>query len=179
MDTAEARLFLLNSHYRIYQEGWIESRLTPGRLGGPSDKWGLIRPGINDAGYLYFSPKVNGRHKQVTVHKAVLLTWVGPCPPGMLCRHLDGDKLNCHLDNLCWGTPQENADDAVRLGEIKRGQARSNSKLTDLERQMIVAGKLTGLPMADMARYFGVTQPAVQYVCYGRRGKPGPISRAG
>lgn len=179
MTLDDPRPFPLNPHYRVYRDGRIESCLTPGRRGGPSDQWRLIRPGVNDSGYPYFSPKVDGRHKEVTVHKAVLLTWIGPCPPGMLCRHLDGDKLNCHLDNLRWGTPQENADDARHLGELTLGEARSNAKLTDLERQMVVTGKLTGLSLADMAEHFGVTRPTLHYVCYGRRGRPGPLSRAG
>lgn len=48
------------------------------------------------------------------VHRLVLEAFVGPCPPGMQCRHLDGNSLNNRLSNLCWGTPKENLDDAVR-----------------------------------------------------------------
>ena len=45
------------------------------------------------------------------VHRLVLEAFVGPCPEGMECRHLEGDTANNALSNLAWGTPQENAAD--------------------------------------------------------------------
>lgn len=45
------------------------------------------------------------------VHHIVLTTFVGPCPEGLECRHLDGVKTNCRLSNLAWGTVTENAED--------------------------------------------------------------------
>lgn len=51
-----------------------------------------------------------------SVHALVLLAFVGPRPDGMLTRHLDGDPTNNHLSNLVYGTPSENAMDAVRHG---------------------------------------------------------------
>ncbi|KKK60254.1 hypothetical protein LCGC14_3026180, partial [marine sediment metagenome] len=41
----------------------------------------------------------------------VLNTYVGECPAGMQCRHLDGDSHNNNLDNLCWGSQEENNTD--------------------------------------------------------------------
>lgn len=51
-----------------------------------------------------------------TVHSLVLEAFVGPCPPGMMARHLDDDPTNNSLGNLCWGTRSENSHDAVRNG---------------------------------------------------------------
>lgn len=45
------------------------------------------------------------------VHTIVISAFKGKNPGGMHCRHLDGDKLNNHKDNLKWGTPKENAED--------------------------------------------------------------------
>lgn len=50
------------------------------------------------------------------VHRLVLEAFVGPCPPGMECRHLNGDSGDNHLRNLQWGTPSENQFDKVRHG---------------------------------------------------------------
>lgn len=50
------------------------------------------------------------------MHELVLTAHVGPCPPGMECRHLDGDEKNNALSNLVWGTPPEQALDRVRHG---------------------------------------------------------------
>lgn len=41
-------------------------------------------------------------------------------------RHLNGIKTDNRPENLAWGTDKENAADALRLGEIKRGPASPN-----------------------------------------------------
>lgn len=65
-------------------------------------------------------PKVNLCHGRVrkthTVHTLVLKAFVGPPPPGMEARHLDGNRLNNRLDNLAWGTKSENMADRLRHG---------------------------------------------------------------
>lgn len=55
-------------------------------------------------------------HGMVYTYQLVLLAFVGPCPEGQECRHLDGNCQNNRLDNLKWGTRSENARDRVRHG---------------------------------------------------------------
>jgi HNH endonuclease/NUMOD4 motif len=50
------------------------------------------------------------------VHRLVLGAFVGPCPEGMECRHLNGDRADNRLENLAWGTPHENGMDRLRHG---------------------------------------------------------------
>lgn len=65
------------------------------------------------------------RHRQVKlckggdicttlVHRIVLEAFVGPCPEGAVACHWDDDPDNNCLDNLRWGTPKDNAQDAIR-----------------------------------------------------------------
>jgi len=56
------------------------------------------------------------------VHRLVLEAFVGPCPEGMLCRHLDGNGRNNNLSNLCWGTSKENCEDTKRHGRTCLGR---------------------------------------------------------
>lgn len=65
-------------------------------------------------GYLFVHLSKNCKIKSHTVHRLVLETFTSPCPLGMQCRHLDGNKLNNRLDNLCWGTPKENSQDRTK-----------------------------------------------------------------
>lgn len=78
------------------------------------------------------------------VGRLVLETFVGPCPPGQECRHLDGSKANNNLTNLAWGTHHENIQDAKRHGAFARGTMGGN-KLTDEQaaeiRQALVSGE--------------------------------------
>lgn len=73
----------------------------------------------------------NGKRIYKRVHVLVLEAFRGFPPKGMVGRHLDGDKSNCRLGNLAWGTPQENTDDAKRHGAIARGVRLPTAKLTD------------------------------------------------
>lgn len=58
----------------------------------------------------------DGKRHPARIHTMVLYAFEGPRPPGMEGRHLDGDKNNCALSNLAWGTSAENKADMIRLG---------------------------------------------------------------
>lgn len=78
-----------------------------------------------------------GRH----VHRLVLEAFVGPCPPGMEARHLNGVRSDCRLENLAWGTKIENADDKRRHGTILCGLDNPIAKLTPVQVEEIRAAK--------------------------------------
>lgn len=54
------------------------------------------------------------------VHQLVMLAFVGPCPDGMQVRHDDGDRDNCRLENLLYGTQSDNEQDKIRHGRNDR-----------------------------------------------------------
>jgi hypothetical protein len=62
----------------------------------------------------YYRAWVGGRNQRV--HKLVMEAFVGPCPPGKQCLHRDGNGLNNRLENLRWGTPEENTQDMIKHG---------------------------------------------------------------
>lgn len=73
-----------------------------------------LRPGITDGYWLVNLAK--GSHRTKPVHLLVALTFIGPRPQGAQIRHLDGNRLNCHVDNLAYGTASENRYDSVLHG---------------------------------------------------------------
>ena len=85
----------------------------------------------------------------VPVHKLVLETFVGPRPDGYVCRHLNGNPLDNRLDNICWGTPKENAQDSIKHGTavcLRHGEQSVASKLSNEDikaiRELYEAGHL-------------------------------------
>jgi hypothetical protein len=55
--------------------------------------------------------------KWCSLARLILLAFVGPPPKGCyLARHLNDDRENNNLENLAWGTDQDNHDDAVKNG---------------------------------------------------------------
>lgn len=68
------------------------------------------------------------------LHQLVLEAFKGLKPfPEAQGRHLDGNPDNCRIDNLEWGTVQENANDRIKHGTQVRGEKVSNSKLTSAQ----------------------------------------------
>jgi len=51
-----------------------------------------------------------------TIHRLVMLAFVGPLPEGLTTRHLNDDKCDNRLSNLAYGTYSENMLDRVRNG---------------------------------------------------------------
>jgi len=100
-----------------------------------------LKPSKNIQGYLYVGLTINKKQHQCRVHRLVLETYVSPCPQGMQCRHLNGNKQDNRLENLKWGTGSENAQDAVRHGThnwLKHNRTHSpGQKLNTIEKEMI------------------------------------------
>ena len=84
----------------------------------------LPEPTIKEAtlvdGYPSVSLSWNGKSRLFRVHKLVLQAFVGVAGDDEEARHIDGCRTNCRLDNLAWGTQQENADDRMEQGGDQR-----------------------------------------------------------
>ena len=77
--------------------------------------------------YLY----ADGKKRKLMVHTLVMLTWVGPRPDGLVIRHLDGNILNSNLNNLTYGTYQENEADKLSHGRQNVGERCHNAVLCE------------------------------------------------
>ena len=64
----------------------------------------ILKQSITTRGYYCIILYKKNKRKWIYIHRLVLETFVGPCPPKMQCRHLDGNPLNNKLNNLKWGT---------------------------------------------------------------------------
>jgi hypothetical protein len=66
----------------------------------------------------YWTVRISDGTRQWTksVHLLVAAAFFGPRPEGQQVRHLNGDRLDCRLSNLAYGTQSENARDSVRHG---------------------------------------------------------------
>jgi HNH endonuclease len=109
--------------YRFSNNGNVQTRwvpeLQPG-VSGPRrflrDEW-LDEPTFPvPSGYVLTHVYQGKRRLTRKVHNLMLEAFVGPCPPGMECRHLDGVRNHNVLSNLVWGTKSENTIDQVKHG---------------------------------------------------------------
>ena len=98
-------------NYAITKDGRVWSKPRKDSMGR---KQGGSYLSIQKQNGYYHIPLYQDRViKRKKVHRLVLETFVGPCPEGMECRHLDGNPQNNNLNNLKWGTKSENAKDSL------------------------------------------------------------------
>ncbi len=81
------------------------------------------------SGHMVVTLCTGGKPKSKFVHRLVLEAFLGACPSGMECCHLNGDPSDNRVSNLRWGTRKENKRQGVFLGESPRGSKNGNAKL--------------------------------------------------
>ena len=142
--------------------GWPRCRVSSsGTVRGPSGR--ALKSQTADSGHLYVWPI---RGKKLFVHRAVLLAFVGPCPPGKESRHLDGIPSHNHLGNLLWGTRQEQRADERRHGTRCIGEKSGTAKLSESDVREIreLHGTVT---LRELGRRYGVSHTAVRRAALG------------
>ena len=84
-------------------------------------------------GYLLCCLRQAGKSKMHKVHRLVALTFIPNPENKPQVNHIDGNKLNNHIDNLEWASAKENINHAWNSGLSKSisGSARTDSKLTE------------------------------------------------
>lgn len=160
--------------YRIGDMGTVQSC----RKRGPGltfhEYWLPIKHAVGKSGYHFVSlVDDSGKSCNRFVHRLVLETFVGPCPEGMQCRHLDADRSNNCLGNLVWGTAVENAADRTRHGLWKnpRGSNHYRATLTDEKVLAIRRGSAEGRSHRVLAVEFGVAASTISGILCGYRWK--------
>ena len=112
------------------------------------------------SGYPDIRFNVDRKQTAIPVHRLVANAFLGDRPEGMQIRHLDGNKLNNHIDNLCYGTAQENAQDRVAHGTSSKGLKNPKNKLTEAQVNRIRS--MHGQVKAKHAAYiFGLNESTV------------------
>jgi hypothetical protein len=123
----------------------------------PYNKYGHRQVGLHN----------NGSSKIFTVHRLVLEAFVGTCPPGLECRHLDGNPSNNSINNICWDTHAVNMADKCKHGTSARGERLHTAKLT--EAQVVEIRRRhheEEVTMAQLARDFSIGYSTIQKIVH-------------
>lgn len=77
-------------------------------------------------------PLCRGSRRTMTqVHRLVLEAFLGPCPPGMVACHGNGNRGDPRLSNLRWDTPRAIMADQYIHGTRVLGEQHPQAKITD------------------------------------------------
>lgn len=96
-----------------------------------SDKW--LKPSLSRQGYYMVSLRKDAGYYRTSVHRLVALAYVDNPDSKPQVNHIDGNKLNNHVDNLEWCTQAENQQHANRTGLFAnraRGERARSAALT-------------------------------------------------
>lgn len=118
----------------------------------------------------------NGKfHLRKAVHKLVAEAFLGPCPPGLECCHLDGDPKNTNVENLKYVSRKENHSHKILHGTAQRGEKHPCAKLSQkdvasIKKEYWFDGKNAG-NARQLAKRFGVSKSTIVNVATGKKWK--------
>lgn len=88
-----------------------------------------LSPFIDSNGYLYVNLCDGYKAKKTALHIIVLQSFISQRPNNLIGLHNDGNKINCFLSNLRWGTYKENSNDSKIHGTFPIGSKSGKAKL--------------------------------------------------
>ena len=118
-------------------------------------------------GYMRFCLRTDDGGKLAKLRSNLICeAFHGPRPPGMQCRHIDGNPKNDRPENLAWGTQSENQMDRHRHGTA---QIESRNKKVRLNREAVYFIRANpDMTHAELGRKFGVDIDTIRGVRIGR-----------
>jgi len=131
----------------------------------------ILKLNLKRDGYLQITLWKNKIPKTFLVHRLVLETFIGPCPEGMECRHLDNNKSNNQLNNLRWDFPSENRKDIIKYGTIahQKGILHGMAKLTEEDvKEIKKLLKTRKLKQRKIAKIYNVSEKTISSIKLGK-----------
>ena len=132
-------------------------------------------------GYNCVALRLNNHPKYISVHRLVLMAFVGLAPLNYQCNHKNGIKTDNRLGNLEWVTPSDNIKHAFRTGLMahsfewrkqrsldNRGQGNGRAKLRDGDIPTIRQQIKSGMTFQNIADNFHVSHATVWHIAKGR-----------
>lgn len=90
----------------------------------------LLKIGYTRGGYKAIGLNKNGVRRTYRINRLVLIAFYGDQPELQAC-HVNGVRTDNRLENLRWGTAQQNHDDRLRHGTVMKGEQMPAAILTE------------------------------------------------
>jgi hypothetical protein len=159
--------------YAVGDDGSVWTGKT--RCGAAAKEWLRMKPQAVKSGHLkvQLSNGTKKRPPKQYVHQLVLITFIGPRPPGMESRHFpDPNPANNRRSNLSWASHARNMLDSKEQGRAttkpRPGTENAMAKLTDEEVRQIHAFCSTmatkPFSLGDIAKQFNVSTATVSMI---------------
>ncbi len=139
-----------------YKDGTVRVRTIEGRV---SSQKALSR------GYVRTVLLKDGKRKTWSVHRLVLLTFIGKSD--LLCNHKNGVRNDNRLSNLEYCTPLENIRHGLQvLKKIRpKGDANVNTKIKSRKYKAIWVWRSKGYTHGQIAIPYNVSRSTIRVIC--------------
>lgn len=127
----------------------------------------ILKQTLNKQGYFLINLYKNKQSKSYLCGRLILETFVGPCPTGMECRHLDNNPENNRLNNLEWATHQSNMDDQIKYNTRFNKASGEKNGMAKLNHNKIIEIKnlyKQGVSQKEIAKIIGISQSLVSNI---------------
>ena len=149
--------------YAAHRDGSIWSCRKFGERCGYGSAWLKLPEWADKDGYLWVRIYKDGKANGRKVAHLILETFVGLRPPRLHSLHYpDRDVKNNKVENLRWGTAQENSDDKLKMETQARGTSNGMVKLTEENVCAIRASE--GKTCLELAKEYGVGPTAISAI---------------
>ena len=122
----------------------------------------VLSPGKTRSGTYQVSLCKNKKERKHIVSRLVAAAFIGPCPEGMCVLHGPKGRDYHGVDNLRYGTHQENMLDRIRDGTDNAGERHPMAKLNKMQvrviRRLLESKSMT---QREIGEIFGVKQATV------------------
>jgi len=126
----------------------------------------IMKNGKSSKGYPQTHLRKNLETKTWEIHRLVAKACI-PNPNNLpQINHIDGNPMNNHVSNLEWCTQSHNQlhANATGLRTSQKGEANTQSKLTELQVIEIRRLNSSGISMRELGRRFGVSYPVIRNI---------------
>lgn len=158
-----------DSRYEVTAAGRVRSWMTKGKGDHRAASPHPLKGSRHHTGYpIYGLRTADGRWTSVFAQNLVAAAFLGPCPPGLVIRHVNGDPWDCRVENLVYGTMTENHADRERHGRTAKGERSGKAKATEAMVDEIIARRAKGESQMSIAKAVGLGQSAVSSILRGQ-----------
>lgn len=168
--------YSISSTGRLRRNSYINSRnrFVPEKI---------IECAVGNTGYRVYNFMVDGKSKQIKIHRLVAMAFLDNPNGYDVVNHIDGNKLNNNIENLEWCTQSHNNIHALRTGlrtnrrtERRYGESAYHYKLSDEEVEKIRWMKATSsMSNASIAKEFQIGESQVGRIIRGEQRAKGSV----
>lgn len=153
--------------YEVSNLGRVRSYFLKGRISKVSDEpQRILKGGRTKCSYWVVTLIGDSGPRTRFIHQLVAEAFIGPRPEGYFVCHKDDNKDDNRASNLCYGTPQDNTNQAIENG-VEFGRPK---KLSEQEVVEIRNARIKGVETnSEIAQRYNVSVVMVQKIGTGKR----------